>query len=211
MSFDIAKLALHHIALNAKYYEYSSTDDSLATIMASGYFGQDSTTGQQAAAMLDAGDVIAASGSDGLLILRIDTVSGNTVTVEMGLGQSVWISYQIEALQTQAACYIPVPLDGFVRRTKLVTNGDIDETTVVTFHHTALSEGEANTDNLITGATITVDQSGVGAGEVYESLGTANNAVQEGDGIRIQWDGAPTDEPAATLTDAVVLVEIVPG
>jgi len=201
MAFDISNLSLIAHGAGRKVYQYTTTADTLATIKASGYFGQDSTTGQQAAAMLAANDLILTQGTDGFQALRVDTVSGNTVTTEVGYGETQWVGQNINTLSTSGGLYFAAPFDGVVGRIKLVTNGEIDTTTVVT----AKIGGTA-----ITGGTLTLDQSGQGAGEVYQATCTAGNAVTEGQAVQVTWDGAVSGALQATENDCYVMLEFVP-
>lgn len=202
MSFDISNLALISYANGRGTYTYKSTADSLATILASGYFGQDSTTGQQASDMLNAGDVILCEGTDGNMILRVDTVSGTTVTTEAGMGESQVLTVAIQDLQTAGGLYVAAPFDGVVRRTKLVTNGELPNADTVTFSISGTT---------ITGASLTLDESGEPAGAVYESVATGNNAVSEGDAVKIEWTGSGSgSELQANEADATVQIEFVP-
>lgn len=200
MAFGISNLALIGHANGHLHYHYKSTADTLATIRASGYFGQDSTTGQQAAAMLTAGDSIAAEGTDGFQVLRVDTVSGNTVTTEVGFGESQVVSVPIMTLSTSGGVYVPAPFDGVIGRVKAVTNGEVDNVTTITIHNAAGA----------TAATIALDQSGQGAGEVYETSASSNNTVSEGDAVQVTWDGGVSAALQATEVDVVVTIEFVP-
>src|SRR3990167_4324650 len=95
MAFNIANLALHSHAAGRKKYSYTTTADTLATVMASGYFGKDATTGQDSSDMLAADDIIDVVATDGQMRLRVDTVSGTTVTTEVGAGEAQWIPVPI--------------------------------------------------------------------------------------------------------------------
>ena len=201
MSFNIANLVLQAHGNNRKLWNYKSTADTLATIKASGYFGQDSTTGQQAALMLSANDLIHCEGSDGLANLRVDTISGNTVTTESGFGESKVTSTGIQNLQTSGGKFIIAPFDGFIGRVKAVTNGEVNNTTTITVKNAAGAVA----------VTLTLDQSGQGAGEVYEGTATANNTVTEGDAIQVNWDGATDVALHATEEDIHLDVEFLPG
>jgi len=202
VAFNIANLSLLSYANGRGVYEYSSTADTLATILASGYFGQDATTGQQSSDMLNVDDVILAQGTDGNTILRVDTVSGTTVTTEVGFGETQWISVAIQDLQTQGGVFVPAPFDGVVRRTKLVTNGPLPNVDTVTFTISGTT---------ITGASLSLDMSGDDAGAVYEGSATANNAVSEGDAVKASWNGSGSAAELQTNeADAVILIEFVP-
>ncbi len=200
MSFNIANLALQTYANDRGIYFYVTTD-TLATVKASAYFGQDSTTGQQSSDMLNANDLILVQASDGHVILRVDTVSGNTVTTEMSVGESQWMTISILDLSTQGGFYLAAPFDGVVGRVKLTTNGEVDTTTVVTLKLAGV---------LITGLSISLDQSGQGAGEVYEAASTALNTVSEGTAVQVSWDGATTAKLHAIEADVMVQVEFLP-
>ncbi len=202
MSFNIANLALQSYAGDRGIYSYTSSADTLATILASGYFGQDSTTGQQSSDMLNVDDVILCQGSDGNAILRVDTVSSNTVTTEQGFGETQWVAVSIQDIQTSGAFFVPAPFDGVVRRTKLATNGELPNADTVT-----LSIGGTT----ITGASLSLDMSGDPAGAVYESVATADNAVSEGSAVKVAWTGSGTAAEIQTNeADAVVMIEFVP-
>lgn len=202
MAFDIANLTLMAHGNGRNVYYYSTTADTIATILASGYFGQDSASGQQSSDMLSAGDLIIVSGSDGLMNLRVDTVSGTTVTTEVGAGEAQWLQVSIATLTSSGGQYVPAPFDGVVRRVKAVTNGEIDTTTVLT----VLNGGVA-----MTGGTISLDQSGQGAGEVYSTVCTAGNSVSENDAVQVTWDGAATLAVDAAEADVTVYLEFVPA
>lgn len=203
MAFDISNLTLMAHGNGRNIYYYSTTADTLATIRASGYFGQDSGTGQQAADMLTAGDVIIVSGSDGLQNLRVDTVSSNTVTTEVGPGEAMWITVPIMNANAAGNLYLAAPFDGNVGRLKVTTQGEISASTL------ELQLRISGTD--VTGGLIQFDQSGQGAGEVYETTATANNAVSEGDAVQINWGGGAGGEILGTELDLLVQIEFVPA
>ena len=202
MAFNIANLVLQSHGNNKKVYRYDTTADTLATVKASGYFGKDSTTGQQCSDMLDAGDMIMVSATDGFKVLRVDTISSTTVTTEDGFGETAWLGAPIVTLSTSGGLYIPAPFDGVVGRIKAVTNGEVDTTTVIT----ASIGGTA-----ITGGSLTLDQSGQGAGEVYETASTGANTVTEGQAVQVTWDGAATAALHAVELDVYVMLEFVPN
>jgi len=203
MAYDISNLALIAHGNNNKVYRYTTTADTLATVLASGYFGKDSTSLQQSSDMLDAGDILLVSASDGLANLRVDTVSGTTVTTEMGSGETQWLVTDIENLFVAAAKYIAAPFDGVIRRAKVITNGEV-QTTVGAIR--VLKGG-----TLVTGLSFSIDQSGQGAGEVYQSTATGANTVSEGDAVQIAWDKMGDAEINANEADACVMIEFVPA
>lgn len=200
MAFDISGLTLMAHGNGRNVYYYTNDSDTLATIRASGYFGQDSTTGQQAANMVSAGDVIIASGSDGVQILRVDTVSGNTVTTEMGAGETAYLTVPIAVASSSGGLFVPAPFDGNLIRAKLATNGETLTPAVFTF-----------TVNGSVAGTITLDQSGQPAGEVYEVTFTTNQAFSEGDAIQITWDGGVSSEMQSAEADCIIILECVPA
>jgi hypothetical protein len=203
MAYDISNLALIAHGNNNKVYRYTTTADTLATVLASGYFGKDSTTLQQSSDMLDAGDILFVSASDGLANLRVDSVSGTTVTTEMGSGETQWIVTDIENLFVAAAKYVAAPFDGVIRRAKVITNGEV-QTTIGAIR--VLKGG-----TLVTGLSFSIDQSGQGAGEVYQSVATGANTVSEGDAVQIAWDKMGDAEINANEADACVMIEFVPA
>lgn len=204
MSFDISKL--HCVDNNGQRniytYDANGAGDSLATVLASGYFGQDSSTGQEASNMLQVGDEIRVQATDGFAVLRVDTISGTTVTTEMGFGESKVLTMPIMDLSASGGNWLAAPFDGLVRRIKLVTNGEVDTTTVVTVKKSGTG---------LTGGSISIDQSGQGAGEVYETTATGGNDFAEGDAIEVSWDGGATAQAHATEPDAMLQVEYVPN
>lgn len=204
MAFDISNLALVAHGNNNKVYRYTSSADTMSTIMASGYFGKDSTTNQQSSDMLDAGDIIMVQDSAGAVQnLRVDTVSGTTVTTELGSGESQWLVTDIENLFVAAAKFIAFPFDGVIGRAKVITNGEV-QTTVGAIR--VLKGG-----TLVTGLSFAIDQSGQGAGEVYQSQATGANTGSEGDAVQIAWDKMGDAEINANEADATVMIEFLPA
>lgn len=204
MSYDISKLALLAHGNNNKIYRYTSSDDALATIKASGYFGLDATTLQQSSDMLDSGDIIMVQDSaNAEQTLRVDTISGTTVTTEVGAGESQWLVTDIENLFVAAGKFLAAPFDGVIGRAKVITNGEV-QTTVG-----AIRIILAGT--LVTGLSFAIDQSGQGAGEVYQSTATGANAVSEGDAVQIAWDKMGDAEINANEADATVMIEFLPA
>lgn len=200
MAFDISTLSLIAHGNNLKVYTYTSSD-SKATIMASGYFGKDASSGQQSSNMLDAGDIVMVEASDGHFNARVDTISGTTVTMEMGAGETQWLTVPIMNIATSGSVFIPAPFDGALGRMKIATNGE------------TLDVGEVHVNLagvLVTGLSISLDQSGQGAGEVYSTVATGANTVSEGDAIQVQWDGGASSQMHATEVDCIVAIEVLP-
>jgi len=204
MAYDISNLALVAHGNNRKVYSYTSGADTMATIMASGYFGKDSTTNQQSSDMLDAGDIIMVQDSAGAnQTLRVDAVTDTTVTTELGAGESQWLVTDIENLFVAAAKFVAAPFDGVIGRAKVITNGEV-QTTVGTIR--ILKSG-----TLVTGLSFAIDQSGQGAGEVYQSQATGANTVSEGNAVQIAWDKMGDAEINANEADATVMIEFLPA
>ncbi len=201
MSFDISNLALIAHGANRKLYSYVTTADTLATVRASGYFGQDATSGQQSSDMLDANDVIMATATDGHQNLRVDSISGTTITTEMGPGETQILGAPIMNIATSRGFFMAAPFDGAIGRVKLTTNGETLDVGVVN----VLLAG-----TLVTGLAIAIDQSGQGAGEVYQAIATGANLVSEGDPVQVTWDGGVPAEMTTAEMDAYIQIEFVP-
>jgi hypothetical protein len=203
MAYDISNLALIAHGNNSKIYRYTSSADTMATILASGYFGRDATSLQESSDMLDAGDKIMVQDSAGAeQTLRVDTISGTTVTTEMAEG-GTWVSVAIENLFVAGASFTIAPFDGVIGRAKLVTNGEVQTTTGAV---RVLLAG-----TLVTGLSFSIDQSGQGAGEVYQSQATGANTVSEGAAIQVSWDKMGDAEIQANEADALVMIEVIPA
>lgn len=203
MAFNIANLDLIGHGAGHRVWAYKSTADTLATIRASGYFGQDSTTGQQSSAMLAAGDKILVTGSDGEQMLRVDTISGNTVTTEVGAGEAQVFGIQIMNLQTSGSIYFPAPFDGKVGRVKAAINGDLANGTT----EIAVQIGSVG----VTGGNLQINNSGGTAGDVYQNTATGANSFTEGEALRVTWTGGVGAELTTTESDAYVTIELIPA
>lgn len=203
MAFNIANLALQAHANGKNRFRYDTTADTLATILASGYFGKDSTTGQQSSDMLAAGDIIEVSASDGFAVLRVDAVSGTTVTTEFGPGESTWITATIMNANTANNLYVAAPFDGNIRRVKAIQQGEITTTSLEMVLRIAGTQ--------VTGSRIVFNNSGSGAGQVYETVATGANAVTEGQAVQIEWAGGAGAELLSTEADMLVLIEFTPA
>jgi len=116
---------------------------------------------------------------------------------------------------------------GFVAKDRIPENGtctvriwqaNIKKTIVA---HVPITNGEVQTTvgairvlkggTLVTGLSFSIDQSGQGAGEVYQSTATGANTVSEGDAVQIAWDKMGDAEINANEADACVMIEFVPA
>ena len=97
----------------AEYVYKSDTDDS-ETILASGYFNNIDDDQNFAS-----DDEIKVIGDQGFYTLRVDTVSGGTVTTELA-GQSIWIGRQFDDIASAGSHFLISPVDGVIRRMKVV-------------------------------------------------------------------------------------------
>ena len=96
-----------------------------------------------------------------------------------------FLPFKIVDVSTAGQVYIPVPDAGEVIKIITALNGAIGTADVT------LTPKIAGT--AITNGAITIAYSGSAAGDVDSSEPTAANAVQEGDTIEIETDGASTN------------------
>ena len=191
MSLNRANLALLVTAAGFQLWRYDAGTDTLATVMASGYF--DNASGD-----LRVADEIRVKTADGFAVLRVDTNSGGVVTTEMGAGESVWLTVLLPDVSSAKSVWLVAPFDGFIRRFKTVLHG------AITTGDAAVGIELGGTD--VTGAQLTIAQSGSAAGDVDEGVATAANAVSEGDAVEIESDGGSTVD-----RDLTCMVEFVPA
>ena len=85
MTIDTSNLTLLAHGNGFHLYYYDGGSDTLAMIMASGYFNNDDDN-----LNLGVDDMITVKGADGFQTIRVDTVTAATgvVTTEMGAGES---------------------------------------------------------------------------------------------------------------------------
>jgi len=193
MAFSSANMALIADGNNKKLYFYSSSADTIATIVAADYFL--SFTDQ-----LAKGDVIVIQDSgDNVTTRSVAAVSSSSVTVQAMDDQKVYLTGRIADISTAGQVYLVSPVAGKVTSIRSVIAGAIataDATLTGKIGGTA-----------ITGGTITVANSGSAAGDT-DVTGTisGNNTVAVGDNIEVETDGAST-----TASECTVVVEITPN
>lgn len=194
MAFDNSELALVGYGNGHAIYLYREDDDARATVAAAGYVNNlDDDVN------LRAGDTIQVIGAGGHYVLRVDAVAGNgDVSTEAGAGETQWITVRIDDVSTAGSVFVAAPFDGLIGRFRSVLQGAISGA------NAAVGLELAGVD--VTGAQVTVAQSGSAAGDVDEGTATAANAVTEGQAVEIDTDGASTGTVAL-----VCMVEFIPA
>ncbi len=193
MAFDTTKLFnVSGAPPGFATYVYIENDDTFPTVVTSGYFNNSDDDQNMAA-----DDVIEVRGDKGFYKLRVDTVSGGTVTTEMAEA-TMWFHFPVLDISTSSSpFFFCAPYDGLINRTKCILQAAIDADSVIGLEL-------ANTD--VTGGDCTMVASGSAAGDVSVGQATAANAVSEGTAIEITLDGGNSDPD-----DAVFMVEIIPA
>lgn len=193
MAVNTANLTLLADGNGFHLYYYDGGSDTLATIMASGYFNNTDDT-----LNLGVDDQIMVKGADGFATLRVDTVTAGVVTTEMGVGESQWVTALLADVSTASSVFVAAPFDGNIRRFKTVLQG------AITVADAAVGIEIGGTD--VTGAQVTVATASSAAGDVDEATATAANAVTEGQAVEIDTDGGSTG-----AVGVLCMVEFVPA
>jgi len=175
-------------------YYYDAGSDTLATVMASGYFNNADDF-----LNLTADDQILCKAADGFQNLRVDTVSAaGVVTTEMGAGESQWITVLLADVSSAGSVFVAAPFDGKIRRFKTILQG------AITTGDAAVGLELGGTD--VTGGQVTVANASSAAGDVDETEATAANVVAEGDAVEIDTDGGSTN-----AVGLLCMIEFVPA
>ena len=193
MAYTGGNLALVSSVNGTGVYIYKSDSDTRATVAASGYFNNTDDD-----LNLAADDLIFVVGDEGHYALRVDTVAAGVVTTESGMGETQWLSAQLADVSAASSVYIAAPCDGKIGRFKTILQG------AITTADAAVKLQIGGTD--VTGASVTVANSGSAAGDVDEATATAANAVTEGQAVEIESDGG-----SSTTAILVAMVEFIPA
>lgn len=195
MAFVNADLSLISHVNGTSLYFYKSDTDSKATVSASGYFDNEDDS-----LNMFADDKIFVIGDQGFYTLRVDAVTAGVITTESG-GEPSWVS--VLMTPTKAAggtsVWMVAPHDGILGRIKTVLQG-----AALTVADLIIGIELAGVN--VTGADVTITQSGSAAGDVDSSVCTALNAVSENDAIEITSDGGPT-----VGEEVLIWVEVFPA
>ena len=192
MAFSSANMALIADGNNKKLYFYSSSADTIATIVAADYFL--SFTDQ-----LAKGDVIVIQDSgDDVTTRSVAAVSSSSVTVQAMDDQKVYLTGRIADISTAGQVYLVSPVAGKVTGIRSVIAGAIATAD-------ADLTGKIN-GSAITGGVVTVATSGSAAGDTDSATPTAANTVAVGDNIEIETDGGSTN-----VVGLLCMVEFVPA
>lgn len=175
-------------------YLYKSDTDDREDVMASGYFNN--TDDDQNFA---SDDEIRVIGDQGHYTLRVDTVSGGTVTTELG-GQSFWVGRQFDDIAGAASHFLISPCDGVIRRIKVVNETAVTDATIIGLEIIGTNVTDGGSADLVTIAA----SAAVGTVTVGEADGA--NTVSEGTAIEITSDGG-----GSGTIQGYVMLEIVPA
>lgn len=194
MAYTAGNLVLLSYGNGFAEYFYDAGSDTLATVMASGYFNNSDDN-----LNLSADDQIKVKAADGFQTLRVDTVSAaGVVTTEMGAGESQWVTALMADVSSAGSIFIAAPFDGEIRRFKTILQG------AISVADAAVGIEIGGTD--VTGCQLTIANASSAAGDVDEGEATAANAVTEGQAVEIDSDGGST-----TAAGLLCMVEFVPA
>ena len=164
-------------------HTYSSSDDTLATIVAASYF-------DTCAYMLNTGDVMYINGSDGSRWVEITSSSGAVTVVPIG-DDLVVLTDRIADVSTAGQIYIVAPYALTIVAVYSALNGAIATSNATLTVKTAAG----------TVGTLTITQSGSAAGDIDSLTSSlANTSVAAGASIEVETSGASTNTISAGIT-----------
>jgi hypothetical protein len=181
-------------------YIYKSDSDDRATVTTSGYFDNEDDN-----INLGADDIIHVTGNAGGYQLRVDTVSGGTITMELA-GSPAYLAIHHPDAAVTTSTWAVSPFDGTVTKMWTVLHSVI--TQADTTFGIELGGTNATSDDKTVGNAdiITIESSGDAAGDVDVGNVDGANAVTADQAIEITCGGEGSVTAIVT-----VMLEIMPN